>query len=121
VPLPWTSGGPSFGFGPNGAHLPQPAWFADTAVDVQDGQADSTLEFYRAALRLRRELQGSEELAWADGTADDVLHFVRPGGWHCITNFGSSHVALPAGTCRISSGPLRAGDLPPGTTAWLTR
>ncbi|WP_336713267.1 glycoside hydrolase family 13 protein [Arthrobacter sp. USHLN218] len=121
VPLPWTSGGPSFGFGSNGAHLPQPAWFADAAVEVQDGQADSTLEFYRAALRLRRELQGFEELTWADGSADDVLHFVRPGGWHCISNFGSSHVPLPAGTCRISSGPLRAGELPPDTTAWLTR
>ena len=121
VPLPWTSAGPSFGFGPDGAHLPQPAWFADAAVDVQDGLAESTLEFYRAALRLRRELQGFEELTWADGSADDVLHFVRPGGWHCITNFGRSHVALPAGTCRISSGPLRAGELPPDTTAWLTR
>jgi alpha-glucosidase len=120
VPLPWTSGGPSFGFGADGAHLPQPAWFADAAVDVQDGEEGSTLEFYRAALQLRRELQGFEELTWADAAADDVLHFVRPGGWHCITNFGTGNAALPAGTCRISSGPLAAGGLPPDTTAWLT-
>ena len=28
VPLPWTAVGPSFGFGPGAAHLPQPAWLA---------------------------------------------------------------------------------------------
>src|SRR5262249_40671990 len=36
VPLPWASAGASFGFGPDGAHLPQPAWFAGHAVDLQE-------------------------------------------------------------------------------------
>ena len=27
VPLPWTSDGPSHGFGAGDAHLPQPDWF----------------------------------------------------------------------------------------------
>ncbi len=31
VPLPWTAGGPSFGFGAGAAHLPQPAWFGQLA------------------------------------------------------------------------------------------
>ncbi|EMY34499.1 alpha amylase [Arthrobacter crystallopoietes BAB-32] len=121
VPLPWTAEGPSFGFGSDGAHLPQPAWFADAAADLQDGQEDSTLEFYRAALKLRRELQGFEELTWVDGVSEGVLHFVRPGGWNCITNFGTNPVEMPSGTVRISSGPLRAGALPPETTAWLSQ
>ena len=29
VPLPWTSTGDSFGFGADGAHLPQPSWFGE--------------------------------------------------------------------------------------------
>ena len=33
VPLPWTAHGPSFGFGDGPAHLPQPAWFGDHAVE----------------------------------------------------------------------------------------
>ena len=57
VPLPWTADGSSFGFGDDGAHLPQPAWFADLAVAVQDGDPASTLELYRRALALRHELQ----------------------------------------------------------------
>ena len=51
----------------------------------------------------------------------DVLHFARPGGWHCVTNFGTEPVALPAGTVRVASGPLTDGVLPGETTAWLTR
>ncbi|MDR1236975.1 MAG: glycoside hydrolase family 13 protein, partial [Propionibacteriaceae bacterium] len=53
VPIPWQASGSSFGFGADGAHLPQPAWFADYAVSVQDGHPGSTLEFYRQALATR--------------------------------------------------------------------
>ena len=38
-----------------------------------------------------------------------VLHFVRPGGWHCMTNFGTEPVALPEGVVRVSSVPLTGG------------
>jgi alpha-glucosidase len=34
VPLPWTTDGPSFGFGNHDAHLPQPDWFKDYAVET---------------------------------------------------------------------------------------
>ena len=40
VPLPWTSSGSSFGFGSGGAHLPQPKWFADYAVEVEEKQEE---------------------------------------------------------------------------------
>jgi alpha-glucosidase len=120
VPLPWTSEGSSFGFGDGGAHLPQPAWFGDFAVSAEDGRSASTLELYREALRLRRELQTDEELQWVETGDPEVVHFVRPGGWHCITNFSGAPFALPAGTVRVSSGPLEQGLLPAACTVWLT-
>jgi len=119
VPLPWTKDGDSFGFGFGGAHLPQPAWFGEYAVEVQEGDPASNLSFYRRALELRRELQGEEEFQWIDESSDDVLRFVRPGGWRSITNFGSSPVDLPAGKVLLSSSPLEDDRLPGDTTAWL--
>ncbi len=120
VPLPWASGGSSYGFGSGDAHLPQPAAFAATSAQAQDGDPVSTLELYREALRLRRQLQTSEELAWVDSGHPEVLHFVRPGGWTCVTNFGTEPVALPAGVVRVASAEHEAGVLPGATTVWLT-
>lgn len=119
VPLPWTKDGESFGFGFGGAHLPQPAWFGDHAVEVQEGDSASNLSFYRRALALRRELQGEEDFEWVDESSTDVLHFTRPSGWHSVTNFGSIPVDLPEGTVLLSSSPLENGRLPGGTTAWV--
>lgn len=119
VPLPWEPDGSSFGFGSNGAHLPQPAWFADYAAGVQESHAGSTLALYRKALALRRELQGAEMLSWEDTGNEQVLHFIRPGGWHNITNFGDAPVELPDGEVLLASSPLEGGKLPGGTTAWL--
>jgi alpha-glucosidase len=119
VPLPWTVEGPSFGFGDGGAHLPQPQWFGAYSVQAQDGDASSTLELYRRALRLRRRLQTAEELEWVS-SGPDVLHFVRPGGWQSVTNFGTGPVDLPEGTVVASSSPLMDGKLAADSTAWLT-
>jgi len=119
VPLPWTSQGPSYGFGTNGAHLPQPAWFGALSVEAQQGKEGSTLEMYRQALRLRRRLQGPEELTWEEQTAD-VVHFSRPDGWHCVTNLGATTADLPDGEVLLSSEPLDRHRLPPDTTVWLS-
>lgn len=121
VPLPWDADGDSYGFGSATGWLPQPAGFAPLAVAAQLVDPGSTLQLYRRALRLRRELQGDEALEWVPTESADVLHFVRPGGWHCITNFGTAPVALPAGDVRVASGPLQDGALPGETTVWLTR
>ncbi len=119
VPLPWTAQGPSFGFGSGDATLPQPAWFADLAVEVQERDPDSTLELYRAALRARRALRGPEELTWLD-RGPDVLHLARPGGWHCVVNFTSGPVPLPPGEMLVSSVRLDGdGRLPGVAAAWL--
>ncbi|WP_254678585.1 glycoside hydrolase family 13 protein [Arthrobacter sp. 24S4-2] len=118
VPLPWTAEGPSFGFGEDGAHLPQPKWFANYAVDAQDKVMGSTLEMYREALRYRRLLRTEERLTWVSA-GDSVLHFVRPNGWQSVTNFGTGPVELPEGIILLSSGPLTGSKLPASTTAWI--
>ncbi len=138
VPLPWRSSGPSYGFGVNGAHLPQPDWFADVSVEAQQDDPDSTLQLYRHALRERRRLQGPEQLVW-EAQTPDVVHFSRPavrpaghaigwpggwpgdwpGDWHCVTNMGEQPVALPDGELVLASRRLGSGLLPPDTTAWL--
>lgn len=119
VPLPWTTDGPSFGFGEAPAHLPQPTWFAELAVSAQDGVAGSTLDFYRAALALRREYQTSEGLEWVDHVQPEVLHFARPNGWNVVTNFGGTACELPAGKVLLSSSALQDGKLPANATVWL--
>ncbi|HCA85908.1 MAG TPA: hypothetical protein DEQ61_10655 [Streptomyces sp.] len=118
VPLPWTTDGASFGFGDGRAHLPQPPWFAEHSAEAQSADPASTLAFYRRALAERRRLLTAEELTWSDG-GPGVLHFSRPGGWTCVTNFGTSPVPLPPGRPVLTSGPLDGALLPPDTTAWL--
>jgi alpha-glucosidase len=119
VPLPWTTSGPSYGFGAGGAWLPQPEAFAGYAVEAQDGVEGSTLELYRTALRLRRKLLQGEDLTWADASPAGVLDFVRHEGWRCVTNLSDRAVPLPAGEVLLTSGPLEDGLLGPDTTAWL--
>lgn len=121
VPLPWSVEGSSFGFGSGGAHLPQPAWFAEYAVSTQDGDPTSTLALYRQALALRRLLQTEESLQWIETGRDDVLAFRRPNGWTVVTNFGQTPYALPADGARsLSSRHFEGDELPPETTVWLT-
>ncbi len=114
VPLPWDADGDSLGFGVGRGWLPQPAGFAPLAVATQLADPDSTLQLYRRALRLRRELQTDEVLEWVATDSPDVLHFARPGGWHCVTNFGTEPVALPAGEVRVASGPVGGRPAPRG-------
>ncbi|QPZ37931.1 glycoside hydrolase family 13 protein [Paramicrobacterium chengjingii] len=119
VPLPWTVDGPSFGFGPARAHLPQPEWFGSLSVEAESGDPSSTLNLYRRALALRAELQTAESLEWQGSDARSVLHFRRANGWEVVTNFGPEAIPLPAGEVLVSSGLLDDGTLPGETTVWL--
>lgn len=123
VPLPWTADGPSFGFGPGPARPPQPAWFARYAAALQSADPDSTLNLYRRAVRLRAALNTGADFTWIETVTEtgsaDVLHFRRADQWHCIANFGSESVPLPAGELLISSAPVEGELLPGNTTAWL--
>ena len=121
VPLPWATTGASLGFGPAGAHLPQPAWFGDHSAEAQEHDPDSTLSLYRRALDLRAELRTAERLEWIPGGPVDVVRFRRPGGWEVVMNFGADPVPLPEGEVLVASGPLADGALPGETTAWLRR
>lgn len=122
VPLPWTESGPSFGFGESGAHLPQPAWFAEYAVSRESADPHSTLSLYRRALALRHELQTAEELEWLETGRADVLEFVRPNGWRVITNFGTEPYPLGPDTVALtSSDPVDTAltEVPAETTVWF--
>ncbi len=133
VPLPWSSTGPSFGFGEGGSHLPQPEWFAKNSVELESNDPQSPLSIFRKALELRKGLVAAEEMQWHETGDTSVLHFSRPNGWHCITNFGRGHFDLTGkGEILHASGPLaepgiflihgvesRGNDLPPATTGWL--
>jgi len=133
VPLPWSSTGTSFGFGDGGSHLPQPKWFANNSVELESADAQSPLSTFRKALELRKGLVTAEEMQWHETGDASVLHFSRPNGWHCITNFGRGHFDLTGkGEIIHASAPLaeagiylihgvesRGNDLPPATTVWL--
>jgi alpha-glucosidase len=118
VPIPWTESGPSFGFGDVAPHLPQPQDFGASSVEAEDGAAGSTLELYRRAFAVRREVQSGERLEWLDAP-DGVIGFARHDGWRSFTNFGTTPVPLPPGTVAVASGPLGDGELPGETTVWL--
>jgi alpha-glucosidase len=119
VPLPWTASGSSFGFGDADAHLPQPAWFAEYAVDVEAADPASTLSLYREALRLRRVLQADEQLEWIETGRADVLRFTRPNGWTVVTNFGIEPFDLGADADDVVLGAVEAGAVPGESTVWI--
>jgi alpha-glucosidase len=123
VPLPWNPDGPSLGFGGAAPHLPQPPAFAQYAVSGQDADPSSTLSLYRRATALRRKLSAHTDdgFAWLRHPHPDVLHFVRPQGWHCLTNLSNETVELPDGLILLQSQSTRSNrhELPPDTAAWI--
>ncbi|SCK16992.1 alpha-glucosidase [Streptomyces sp. WMMB 714] len=124
VPLPWERRGSSYGFGSGGSWLPQPEEWGELSVAAQSGEKGSTLEMYRAALRIRREQPGlgaGESVEWLPAP-DGVLAF-RRGSFVCTANTGGTPVELPArpGELLLASGPYEGGEaLPADTTAWWT-
>ncbi|KQY21234.1 alpha-amylase [Cellulomonas sp. Root485] len=119
VPLPWTTHGPTLGFGDQLAHLPVPTDFGRFAVEREEADDASTLSFYRQALAERRRLQSGETLDWLTPTHPTVVAFRRPGGWTSVTNFGSSPVPMPAGSLIMSSAPAEGREIPAETTVWI--
>lgn len=108
--------------------LPQPSWFKDYAVDVEQADSDSMLALYHAALAIRQE----SLTATRDTTAEqvdmgpDVVAYTRAavGGrtFTSITNFGTEPVELPGGSVVLTSGPMTPdGQLPTDTSAWVIK
>ena len=93
VPMPWYGSKPSYGFGPTSSSwLPQPSEWAALSALAQAGDPRSTLNLYRDALRLRKELT-DEPLTWLHSTPD-VLAFSRGQDFTCIVNFGDTPVSV---------------------------
>lgn len=119
VPIPWEADAPAFGFSASGnSWLPQPESWRRFARDVQAQDPESTLSFYREALRIRRELRlfaGTVE--WIDSPAESLAF--RTAGITVVTNMGTEPMPLPAGTVLLASGEF-ADQLPPDTTVWLS-
>ena len=114
VPLPWEGGQPSNGFSSAAGWLPQPSSYAELSRKTQEGRAGSTLELYRAALKLRKELAlGEGSFDWI--SHGDVLSY-QNGELTISHNFGTEPQKL-AGDVLIRSG-IEDGPLRPGETAW---
>lgn len=124
VPLPWEAGvGDANGFNQTGkAWLPQPEIYSEYARDRQDGVAGSTLELYKLAIRLRKELKlGDGSFEWvAEFTNEKTLGF-KNGEILVIHNFGSQPLQLPAMKIVASSqnGLTLGATLSADQTVWL--
>ncbi|REJ05699.1 alpha-amylase [Microbacterium bovistercoris] len=122
VPLPWSADAPAYGFNDTGdSWLPQPDEWARYARDVEEGDADSTLNLYKRLIVLRREhALGSGSLVWEDA-ADDTVAF-RRGDIHVVANLGTEPVELGGDvTFLVQSEPFTGTALPPNTAAWFTK
>ena len=129
VPLPWSAAEKDLGFSlvadHAAPHLPQPAWFAEHAADVEEDEG-SMLWLYRRALALRARAltaSGDTSLAWATGYGDEVVAFERPLAdgrtLTSVTNFGPAAVALPEGEVLLASCEVSGGLLPADASAWV--
>jgi alpha-glucosidase len=122
VPLPWESGaGAANGFNTTGkSWLPQPKIYAEYARDLQDGVADSTLELYKHAIRLRGEFDlGGGSFEWEPAFTNDRALGFRNRGILVIHNFGNDALALPEGEVLARSQKGDSLSLEPDTTVWL--
>jgi alpha-glucosidase len=130
IPFPWSSTGPSMGFGPTErAWLPQPAAYRELAVDRQEGAPGSTLELYQRLLGLRRSYAlGSGSLQWLEAYADDpdVVAFRSKGSDRAdvsvLVNLGSAAVTMPPGAQVLVASEELPGDrtVPTDTAVWFT-
>lgn len=112
VPLPWTENDESFGFSvvTGQSWLPQPPDWADYSREAQEKNPDSTLNLYKKALHLRKELNlGGGSFAWIPEYSDgDVVAFVN-GKTLILMNMGTETVSIPKFPILISSEGF-AGD-----------
>lgn len=140
VPLPWKAAELNFGFSSeNGitiedadhTWLPQPAWFKDFAVDVQEDDPHSTLNLYRTLVRVRREVGtasgtltlGLPQGHTPSGTPDLLTLTVttHTGDIYVALNLGQEPWTLPQGaTILVQSEPLMNGQLHTDQACWFT-
>ncbi|SCF43851.1 alpha-glucosidase [Micromonospora purpureochromogenes] len=135
VPIPWSGELAPYGFGPEGSELswlPAPATWRALSVAAQTGVAGSTLELYRAALRIRHEhpaLAGTTGgVTWLEG-GPGMLAFSRTGGGTtltCVVNIsGAAALVEGYGPPLVASEDLTEQGsghlLPVDAAAWFER
>ncbi|MDU4287103.1 MAG: glycoside hydrolase family 13 protein [Actinomyces sp.] len=128
VPMPWEANAQGFGFSPSGSTwLPQPASWKTLAVDVQEAEASSSLNFFKKMYRLREDLGlGRAELLDAQ---EAHLHYVSrlPGraDVQIVMAFDEA-VALPKGarillsTDEVAPAHVSSNAAAPNSTVWYT-
>jgi len=124
VPLPWEAGaGAANGFNTTGkSWLPQPEIFAAYSRDQQDGVDGSTLELYKQALKLRKQLKlGEGSFDWAPEFIGESSLGYRNGDVLIVHNFGHSPIEIPHGEVLASSlhGMISGHALVADQTVWL--
>lgn len=118
IPLPWVADAPALGFSDSGASwLPQPDAYRGLATDQQRGVADSTLELYRSALRLRRQYAlGAGEVTWED-RGEGVLAF-RNRRVHVAVNIAGEPLELPSDAQVLLASRPFGGTLERDSAVW---
>ena len=124
VPLPWEKNAPAYGYSPTGkAWLPQPEIFGELAADQQAGKPDSTLEMYRTALHLRRELELGKgtDVTINDSLGEGILSLTS-GPITVLVNTTDQDHALPEGAEVVfASVPDAKTILAANSTVWIKK
>lgn len=124
VPLPWQKNlAAANGFNSTGkSWLPQPEIYADYSRDQQEGVEGSTLELYKHALKLRKQLAlGDGSFEWAPEFVSEHSLGFRNGNILVVHNFGHKPIDLPNGELIASSltGATSTHALVADQTVWL--
>ncbi|KWV31701.1 glycoside hydrolase family 13 protein [Micromonospora rifamycinica] len=135
VPIPWSGELAPYGFGPEGSALswlPAPATWRALSVAAQTGTPGSTLELYRAALRIRHEhpalATAAGPVTWQEA-GPGLLAFSRSADdtvLTCVVNLSGAPARIDGyGHPVVASADLTARDaghvLPVDAAAWFER
>ena len=125
VPMPWSGEETPFGFSTKSPWLPIPQQWRELSVSAQDGDAASSLNLYRRALKIRKQkLVGTGEITWIDRGEGGLISFAR-GEYAIYLNTGSAVLQIPtAGALALGSDSevvLANGTLtlPAASAAWV--
>ncbi|MBM7492405.1 alpha-glucosidase [Micromonospora luteifusca] len=135
VPIPWSGAVAPYGFGPTGSELswlPAPTTWRALSVAAQTGVPGSTLELYRAALRIRHAHPAlaldADGITWLE-SGPGVLAFARTAcdtTLTCVVNLSGAPVLIDGyGQPLVASDALTEQGsghlLPVDAAAWLER
>ncbi|MFG1869040.1 glycoside hydrolase family 13 protein [Micromonospora arborensis] len=135
VPIPWSGEFAPYGFGPADSTLswlPAPTTWRALSVTAQTGVPGSTLELYRAALRIRHAHPAlaldADGVTWLE-SGPGVLAFSRSAGdttLTCVVNLSGAPVLIDGyGQPLVASDTLGGQGsghlLPVDAAAWLER